>query len=130
MNAASAVSAPDPTSRALEQISDMSRQVEVAIAAVARNSLVDFENSLWHQEMLCETLKRSVVLLRDSVQNDEARARLSEALGALFKLNRTYESLMLQSSHTAAVLHDLCARYSGVVPIALVRPTSSFQCEV
>ena len=130
MNAVSVATAQDPTTRALEQISDMGRQVEVAIAAVARNSLVDFENSLWHQEMLCETLKRSVLLLRDSVQNDEARARLSDALTALYKLNRTYESLMLQSSHTAAVLHDLCARYSGQCRLrSCVKPArSSVRC--
>jgi len=130
MNAIAVTPVPDPTLRALEQISDMSRQVEVAIAAVARNSLVDFENSLWHQEMLCETLKRSVVMLRDSVQNDEAKALLSQALTELFKLNRTYESLVLQSSHTAAVLHDLCGRYSGTMPAALVQQHTSFQCEV
>jgi hypothetical protein len=109
-----------------QHIEDLQEELQAAMAAIAQNSLVDLELSLWRQEMLCVALHRSAGELKHSVADRESLSRLHSAAQSLQALNRTYDRLVRQSSRSAAFLLGLSCFYKGGVPAALL---PHFSCE-
>lgn len=110
-------------------LEDLQHELQDAISAVARNSLADFELSLWRQEMLCAGLRRSTFLLGRSSVGKETLCGLRVASVALRRLNCSYESLVQQSSRSVALLQDLCSLYKNTPVPTIDHTIPSLSCE-
>jgi hypothetical protein len=113
----------------VQQLEDLQHELQTAISAVARNSLADFEHSLWRQEMLCAGLKRSIFVLGRYAADKQSLAPLRVANIVLQNLNRSYESLVQQSSRSVALLQDLCSLYKNAPLSAIDGALPSLSCE-
>jgi hypothetical protein len=113
----------------LQNVKDLQDELQAAISAVARNSLSDLELSLWRQEMLCAGLKRSLFVLRRSAPGKELLRRLRGESVSLQHMNRSYESLVQQSSRSMSLLQDLCSLYTNAPVPAIDHALSSLSCE-
>jgi hypothetical protein len=113
----------------LQHLEALQREVKIAVSAIAHNSLPEFEQSLWRQEMLCAGLKRLLLAVRRSTREIDDLGRLQAAGGRLRTLNRTYEGLVRRATQSAAQLRGLCQLYTNV-PAPQMRPaTTSLSCE-
>src|SRR5579864_9367065 len=90
---------------------DLEQEVRTATTAIARNRLADLEESLWRQETLCSTLKRSIVALRLAKLSAAPTVHLRDAATDLRAQTLIYEKLVAQSSRSTAILQHLCSLY-------------------
>lgn len=95
----------------LKQLADLERELEIATDAIARNSLAEFEQSLWRQEMLCSGLKRSMQSLRRAGLDSQPLKALRASARSVWTANRSYAVLIARTRQSAAVLQDLCGLY-------------------
>lgn len=95
----------------LQQATCLRLQLLTAMDAIANNSLPDFEQSLWQQEMLSTGMRRSLQLLRNLHLQPSLLAELRSANVALQQLGRTYQGLIGQAGQSAALLRGVCSLY-------------------
>jgi hypothetical protein len=113
----------------LRQLKDLQDELQVAISAIARNSLPDLELSLWRQEMLCAGLKRSLFVLARSTPGKEMLGHLRSETVSLQQVNLSYESLVQQSSWSMSLLQDLCSLYKNAPAHSILHALPSLSCE-
>ena len=106
----------------LQQASALRLQLLTAMDAIGRNSLPEFEQSLWQQEMLSTGMRRILQLLRTLHVQPSLLAELRSANASLQRLSHTYQGLIGQASQSATLLRGVCTLY-GQAP----SPTSSKQ---
>lgn len=95
----------------LQQVTALRLQLLTAMDAIANNSLPDFEQSLWQQEMLSSGMRRSLQLLRTLHLHPSLLAELRSANASLQQLSRTYQGLIGQASQSANLLLGVCTLY-------------------
>lgn len=95
----------------LKQAAALKLELLAAMDAIAKNSLPDFEQSLWQQEMLSGGMRRSLQLLRNLHLQPALLAELRSANASLQQLSRTYQGLIGQASQSAALLSGVCTLY-------------------
>lgn len=113
----------------LQQIDSLRGELEAAIGAIARNSLPDFERSLWQQEMLSTSLQRSLAALDTLTIDPTLRTRVQAAGARLQRTGHSYQQLVAQSSRCAAVLQDLGNLYQHEPATAVHTCPNTLSCE-
>lgn len=96
----------------LRDIRDLRTEMADAVNAIAENRLPKVEESLWRQEMLCASLRRSLLRLGRAAPSKDLLVRLRDAFAKLQSEAAGYESLVRQSSRTSSLLGDLCGLYA------------------
>lgn len=112
----------------LQHATALRQELLKAIDAIARNSLPDFEQSLWQQEMLSSGMRRSLHLLRSLHIQPLLLHELRSANADLQQVSRTYQGLIGQSSQSASLLRGLCALYAQA-PSSTKNKQQSLYCE-
>lgn len=95
----------------LKQATALRLQLLAAMDAIAHNSLPDFEQSLWQQEMLSSGMRRSLQLMQHLYLQPSLLSELRSANASLQQLSRTYQGLIGQASQSAALLRGVCTLY-------------------
>ncbi|MGI4756693.1 MAG: hypothetical protein ACRYGF_07585 [Janthinobacterium lividum] len=113
----------------LQQIEALQQQLQAGMDAIARNSLHDFEQSLWQQEMLTNGMRRSLALLSTLAVDAPLLQRVRQASASLQHTSRSYQKLVDQSSRSATVLHDLCSLYQHAPVQAEATKQQALSCE-
>ena len=113
----------------LQQLLELEHELEIAMDAIAHNALVEFEQSLWRQEMLCQGLKRALPALVRSPEMGRLRSDLHQAAASLLERKRGFEALVGRSKQNSALLQDLCGLYLHLPLSASASETSSLSCE-
>ena len=101
----------------LQQAMALRQELLTAVNAIALNSLTDFEQSLWQQEMLSSGMRRDLQLLRNLHLHPSLLEELRSANTSLQQVSRAYEGLIGQVSQSAALLRGVCTLY-GQTPSA------------
>ena len=118
----------DPVTLLIARLSEVSSSIEEAIAAIATNSLAEFENSLWLQEMAVPSLNHSIQMMHSVTIPADRKVILRDAVSRLRMLNTTYEYVIKQGFDTAAVLHRMHIFYCGLA--GAQSASGSMSCEV
>lgn len=100
----------------LQHVEAMQHQLQVATEAIMRNSLPDFEQSLWQQEMLTTCMRRNLAVLRGAPLDAALLRQLQAAVAALHRATCMYQGLIGQCSHTASLLRSLCTLHGQATP--------------
>lgn len=112
----------------LQQAHALKQELQAAMDAIAQNSLPDFEQSLWRQEMLATGMHRSLLLLRHHHVVPAQLAELRTANAALQLVSRTYGTLIHQAGQSASLFSGLCTLYGqNSIPAAGKQP--NLYCE-
>lgn len=95
----------------LQQAAALRLELLTAMDAIGRNSLPDFEQSLWQQEMLSTGMRRNLQLLRVLHIQPSLLAKLRSVNASLQQVSRTYQGLIGQASQSANLLRGVCTLY-------------------
>lgn len=126
----------DPQSVAamyLRELGDLGFELQVAMSAIASNTLPVFEESVWKQELLCGKLEALARLLDRQKTDPLIAQRIHLAAQAVHDLNHRYEILVHHSGRFTQLLSNLHNSYSGTVDPTLYAGNSTRQtlsCEV
>ncbi len=121
---------PDPNRQAAEYLhllQSLAEELEVAMRAISRNALLDFEESLMDQEALGARLRMlaseaSLFRQRNPAEvsadspagiDSELASRIIRASTTLQQLNREYAALLQYSSRSAAMMVSLLSGCKG-----------------
>ena len=96
----------------LQQLELMREEIGRSMQAVAGNSLSEFEESLWRQEVLCVSLRRLVRAMVRATPSSSALARIFTVTTELCCLNQTYAHLIQQTRASCDLMYGLCRSYS------------------
>ncbi len=95
----------------LQQATALRKELLTAVDAIAQNSLPEFEQSLWRQEMLSSGMRRNLQLLRNLYLQTPLLEQMRSANASLQQVSRTYQGLLSQVSQSAALLRGVCTLY-------------------
>ncbi len=112
----------------LQQASALRLQLLTAMDAIGRNSLPEFEQSLWQQEMLSTGMHRTLQLLRTLHVQPSLLAELRSTNASLQQVSRTYQGLIGQASQSANLLRGVCTLY-GQAPSPPSSKQQLLHCE-
>ena len=105
-------SEPAMIHRCVGLLENLQSEIHTSIEAITRNSLVEFEVSLWNQEILCGRIRRLADGIVDSQIDKASLHRLSEALAQIKDNSRIYEQVLQRCQRSTLILQDLCSLYA------------------
>ena len=107
----------------LQILLSLTSELELALHAISRNALSDFEESVADQEVLSAGLIMLAAELSSARIPDPAafqagidsdlRCQIREAADNLQALNRSYAALLQHSNHSVALMSSLVSSFKG-----------------
>lgn len=120
----------DAVTRVLDEMLALTASVEQAVHALSRNSLPEFEDSLWLQETLGQLLRRSIQKLRCASVSAADRSALRTVAARLLQIVCSYDAVVGEGAKMAAFLREL-SNFHQCAPTAEHRGANALlSCEV
>jgi hypothetical protein len=124
-----AVQIHDPLAAAyLLQLQALAFEISLAMDAIASNTLIDFQESVAKQEMLCGVLASMANTVSEKVRSSKqtplvlsetsVEQRISATSETIRNLNLQYAALLRHSGRSIALLASLCRFHTGQFPEA------------
>ena len=107
----------------LQSLRDLAYELERAMQAIARNALVEFEDSIANQQSICSRLRELVHDLSTPLEVEitainatfdrDMTSQIQAASGVLQKLNYRYAALLQLSSRSVSLMTSLFSSFNG-----------------
>lgn len=99
------------TSTCIEVAKELESELLRADSAISLNSLSQFEESIWRQQVLCASLQQELAAASDERLQADDRSSIIKALISLQSASHTYDALIQQSRSSTGSVLRLCSRY-------------------